>query len=164
MGITIARSAWTSEPGGGTVDGPKREIFLHHTVSINRAFTRRQERAHMRELWHHHVEVNGWADVGYCFVQFPSGRIYRARPSNRIPAAQENHNTGTIPIAVAATNPVLSVLQRRQLRRLIRKLCEDRPTIKKLGGHRDVMATECPGDRIYGWVEKWRRDFNLGKP
>jgi hypothetical protein len=162
--ITISRAVWTSEPGAGTPDGSKFEVFLHHTVSINKAWTKRQEREHMRQLWHLHTEVNGWADIGYHFVCFPSARIYRARPSNRIPAAQENHNTGTLAIAVAATNPILSLFQRRKLRQLIVKLKEDRPSIKKLGGHRDVTATACPGDRIYAWVVKWRDDFGLGKP
>lgn len=163
--ITIPRSDWTSVPGGGSVDpGSKREVFLHHTVSGNRAWTRAQEREHMRALWALHVKTNGWADIGYNFVCFPSSRIYRARPSDRIPAAQEGHNTGTLAIAVVGTNPILSFFQRRQLRKLIVKLREDRPTITKLGGHRDVYATECPGDRIYGWVTKWRADFHLTKP
>lgn len=165
MALTIARSVWTDKPGGGSIDpGPKREVFLHHTVSGNHAWTRAQEREHMRFLWHLHVEVNGWSDVGYNYVCFPSARVYRARPADRIPAAQEGHNTGTLAIAVVGTNPVLSLLQRRKLRALIRRLREDRPTITRLGGHRDVYATECPGDRIYGWIKKWRLDFNLGRP
>jgi hypothetical protein len=163
MGITIPRSDWTTNSGGGSLDGRKTEFFLHHTVHGNRSWTRAQEREAMRQLWRHHVLTNGWADIGYHYVQFPSSRIYRARPVQNIPAAQLNHNTGTIACAVVGTNPILSVLQRRKLRALIRYHQERRP-IKKLGGHRDVVSTECPGNRIYRWIKKWRSDFDLTKP
>jgi hypothetical protein len=64
---------------------------------------------------------------------------------------------------VVGTNPILSVFQRRKLRALIRYHMDHRP-ISKLGGHRDVVSTECPGNRIYRWIKKWRSDFGLTKP
>ena len=70
---------------------------------------------------------------------------------------------GSCSAAVVGTNPILSLLQRRKLRKLIRVLKEEQG-FTHLGGHRDVVATECPGDRIYGWVRKWRDDFNLRRP
>jgi hypothetical protein len=162
----IARSVWagTTHPAGGTFDPqPKRKLFLHHTVQPNRTWTKAQERQAMRDLWNFHVKTRGWADIGYHYVCFPSGRIYKARPTNRIPAAQgDGQNSGTIAVAVVGTNPILALLQRRNLRKLT-VTWRDRG-IQFLGGHRDVAATECPGDRIYGWIEKWRTDFGLLRP
>jgi hypothetical protein len=166
MALVIERDVWAdaTRPPGGTVDTlPKRKLFLHHTVQPNRAWTKAQERQAMRDLYDFHVKVNGWADIGYNYVQFPSSRIYRARPANRIPAAQgDGHNSGSRACAVVGTNPILSLFQRRKLRQLVVALRDQGFT--HLGGHRDVAATECPGDRIYGWVEKWRNDFNLRRP
>lgn len=166
MPLVIERAAWAgpSRPPGGAVD-PKKKThgYVHHTVQPNKAWTRSQEEAAMRALYDFHVHVNGWSDIGYNLVQFPSSRIYRGRPIDRIPAAQgDGFNSGSIALAVVGTNPILSLFQRRKQR----KYWEARKErgLTHLGGHRDVAATECPGDRIYGWVEKWRTDFRLLKP
>jgi len=34
----------------------------------------------MREHQHYHIYGNGWTDIGYHFVIFPSGRVYEGRP------------------------------------------------------------------------------------
>ena len=163
--LIIERDAWAgpSRPPGGTVDTlAKTKLFVHHTVQPNKTWTRAQEEAAMRALYDFHVGVNGWADIGYNYVQFPSSRIYRARPKNRIPAAQRPSNPGALAVAVVGTNPILALFQRRKLRKLVAAWKDQ--GLMQLGGHRDVAATECPGDRIYGWVKKWRDDFRLTKP
>jgi hypothetical protein len=164
--LIIERDAWAgpSRPPGGTFDPlAKTKAFLHHTVQPNKAWTRAQEEAAMRALYDFHVGTNAWKDIGYHLIQFPSSRIYRARPLNRIPAAQgDGDNSGSAVIAIVGTNPILSLFQRRKLRRVIAAWKER--DLMQLGGHRDVAATECPGDRIYGWVKKWRVDFRLTTP
>jgi hypothetical protein len=167
MSLVIPRAEWAGQscPSTAPVIPGRRidEFFLHQTVQVNRAWTRAQEREAMRALWRQHVVVNGWSDIGYTYVQFPSSRIYKARHVDSIPAAQMDHNAGTVALAVVGTNPILSVFQRRKIRKLFLEL-DAREGIPFLGGHRDVVATECPGDRIYGWVVKWRNEFNKARP
>ncbi len=165
MGVVIEDAIWRtpSRPRGGTIDGPKRELFFHHAADASVGLTRTKEIAYMRGLYDYHVHTKGWSDIAYSYVCMPSGRIYRGRGARYIPAAQEGHNTGTRACLFPGTNPILSLLQRRSARWLVRTLKEEQG-FTKLGGHRDVVATECPGTRIYGWVVKWREDFGMSKP
>ena len=161
----IEDSVWrgSQRPRGGDVDGRKRELFFHHAADASVGLTKRREREYMRGLYDFHVGVRGWSDIAYNYVIMPSGRIYRGRAANRVPAAQDNHNIGTRAALFPGNNPILQVLQRRAARWLIKQL-RDEQNFTKVGGHRDVVATECPGDRVYGWVRKWRDDFDMRKP
>jgi hypothetical protein len=77
---------------------PKRELYLHHTVTSNRPRSRAEERRHMRELEDSHL-ARGFLTIGYNFVLFRSGRLYEGRGPRALPAAQGGHNTGTVAIA-----------------------------------------------------------------
>lgn len=47
-----------------------------------------------------HVEGNGWNDVGYHYFIRKDGTLQPGRPLERVPAAQQGHNTGTIAICL----------------------------------------------------------------
>lgn len=109
------------------------------------------ERAEMRNIQAYH-QGQGWADIGYNFVVFPSGRAYEGRGARVVASHCPGHNTelgvcviwddgAKLPPA-AALEAVLNLARRY-----------DRRTLK---GHRDGYSTSCPGGALYSWVQSHR--------
>jgi hypothetical protein len=133
------------------------EAFIHYSYdfSVGRFDTLAEQEAKMREIQRYHMDNNGWSDIGYAFVVFqPYGTLRRARafqgrPTKYVPAAQANHNTRTLPICVVA-GPDNEI--KRNTRYVIEQLINRYPSVKVVGGHRDVVATSCPGDKLYAQI------------
>jgi hypothetical protein len=93
--VAISARKW-GRRGTPPVDiAPKRELYVHHTVTSNRRRGRTEQRRHMRELEQLHLS-RGFLTIGYSFVLFPSGRLYEGRGPRALPAAQGGHNSSTI--------------------------------------------------------------------
>ena len=135
------------------------EAFVHYsdTVNAERIDTFAEQCAAMRAFQDFHMNGRGWSDIGYAFVVFqPQGeqtkaRAFRGRLTRYVPAAQEGHNTRTLPICVVADG---GDELKRNTRYVIEQLIRRYPSVKTLGGHRDVTATTCPGDAIYAQVPR----------
>lgn len=158
----ITRKRWTTAPKAADRDGRKHTAVIHHTVSPNRRWTRFQEMDHLRQIRAHHVDGNGWSDIGYSAVLFPSARLYEARGLDRIPAAQANANTGTIAIAYVGDGRTADMTRRARLRLRVALInLRVRRRVMFLRTHRDFGGTECPGDRIHRRIQKLRRFTGL---
>lgn len=104
------------------------------------------------------MDGNGWQDIGYNFVLFPSGRLYEARGGSRVPAAQAGANTGTVAIAYVGDGRTADMTRRARLRlRAALIALRTRRGIRRLRGHRDFGGTECPGPLIYRRLPNFRR-------
>lgn len=137
------------------------EVFIHHTADTAAGIdSLSEQKARMRSYQDFHMDTRGWSDIAYHDIVFPefttssgtdiSARIFQGRPRDHVPAAQEGHNTGTLAIAVVATgNTRMTRNTRYAVGVYINWLKERGAPLKKLGGHRDVVATACPGDGIY---------------
>lgn len=96
----------------------------------------------------------GWAGVGYSWIVDQDGTVYEGRGWTTIGAHATGHNASGIgvlvsvgeggpppaPAALAAVREIADEADARAGRRL-RRL-----------GHRDLMATECPGDTLHAWI------------
>lgn len=138
---------------------PVTEAFLHNSDDGNfRVYnTRAKQQKKMREIQRFHMDDRGWADFAYHFAIFqPVGNlrdahIFRGRENSMVvPAAQLNHNTHTLAIVVIGHGGKDSLKADTQA--AIVWLLQQFPTLRTLGGHRDVVATECPGDRFYSRI------------
>lgn len=165
--LTIhTRQRWRAAPRQGPVIARPassiRELFVHypgahgHIIPAD-GWTEKREQEIMRELQRQHMKDNGWSDIGYNHVLFPNPngvpRIYTARGAKYVPAAQLNHNAGTIAIMVyMGTTDTLHVSTQDRLRSYVR--WADRYTNRTLRvrGHGDVVQTDCPGAALRGWV------------
>jgi hypothetical protein len=170
------RSSWAPAVGGrGTPDGPKRELYIHHSAGTfggpaQSIDTGAEQEAVMRALDRFHTVDRGWAGIAYSYVVFqPYGRLRRARVfegrgAGFIPAAQLGHNTGTIAVCVVdgGRGDELRPATRRALTRLARQLKREHG-ITRLGGHRDApgQSTECPGPYIYPALSRIARVAGL---
>lgn len=138
----------------------KTQMFVHHSVGQGAAIdTLAEQAACMRQIEREHL-AQGWAGIGYSFVVFqPHGKLRRARLFlgrgwSNLPAAQLNHNTGTIAVCVVGDFRYETV--KNATISLLRAVAKEGHAhgIKTLGGHRDVTATVCPGDHLYAQLDR----------
>jgi hypothetical protein len=130
---------------------PKRSVarvFLHCSASDNKG----HDDVQVMKRWHMDPPPagRGWSDVGYHFFIKKDGTIQRGRPLESVPAAQANHNAGTIAICchgldVAAFTPA----QFASLRDLCGQIDDAYGASGSGGrvtfhGHCEVSAKSCP--------------------
>lgn len=130
-----------------------KKIFVHHSASP--AATTTTERI---DKWH---KERGWNGIGYHFVIHLDGSVHQGRPIHKTGAHVKNHNTGTIGICVCGNfmEEVPSDAQLLSLDLLIRGLmAKYKVPIHHLYGHREMGATECPGDNLFKKLVQWRDD------
>lgn len=158
--MAIPRKDWTKRKLNFNVDRqPKRKLYIHHTVSPNKRWTKAEERAHLRQLEAQHLK-QGWTGIGYSYLCFPSGRLYVGRGPSAVPAAQAGANSGSIAIAYVGNTETAEITGRAKARIVLAgRNLRVRKGIRYLGGHRDApgQATACPGRKAYGWLSRAAR-------
>ncbi|MFU8803766.1 MAG: peptidoglycan recognition family protein, partial [Bradymonadaceae bacterium] len=101
--LVIPRSTWRAiNPSKvcGSVVAPYR-MTIHHTAIPSGDGG--DAAARMRGMQSHHINANGWCDIGYHFVVAQTGKIYQGRSrSNRPGAHTLNTNSGNVGIAFIA--------------------------------------------------------------
>ena len=70
-----------------------KRIFIHCSANDNSNYR-------IKDIRKHHIENNGWDDIGYHYVIAKDGTIEYGREECYIPASQEGHNQNTISICV----------------------------------------------------------------
>lgn len=125
-------------------------IVVHHSASpltATAALIRR-----------HHIEENGWTDIGYHLVVEANGDSIRGRPIDRAGAHCRGHNATSIGICLVGNNTVNGdEWTRAQIRSLtlwyhhLNVLFPDAIWL----GHRDMpgAATLCPGLNVRELLE-----------
>lgn len=132
------------------------EVFIHHTDSGDAGIvdTLAEQKDRVRGIQNYHQHGKGWSDIAYHAIIFqPQGslrlaRVFFGRSPDQVPAAQLNHNTGTLAIAVYGNFQEDTVHRntRYAIEQTIKRLA---PKARTLGGHRDVVSTSCPGGHLY---------------
>lgn len=128
---------------------PKKELYIHHTVSPDTPRNKAQEAAHLRQLQAGH-HARGFSTIGYSFICFRSGRLYEGRGVKGLPAAQGGRNSGTIAIAYVANLEESKMTLRAKLRIIAAAVrLRVRHGVRFRGGHREAPglreSTACPG-------------------
>jgi len=163
----LSRSAWTSIPTPSDLPNlAPRRITMHHTALAGASGTgasQAQDAARMRVIYNGHVNGNGWSDIGYHFIIMQSGRVFAARSELKRGAhdivndglgiafdgiySSASINQGMFNSAVA----LCTLLCRRYG---FKNVVTPVPTptadfgtrnLPLILGHRDRVATECPG-------------------
>lgn len=152
------RDAWLP-PGvprrsAATVDQTKKtEVFIHYSAFAGmETDTFKECVAVMRAMRHFHVNVRGWADIAYHLIFFQARgkltrtQVFEGRPLNRIPAAQEGHNTSTIAFCVVTLDEVIKDATIGRMKWAIRELVPE--SVTAVRPHSSVVATSCPGAKL----------------
>lgn len=132
--------------------GPVHTIVVHYTWA---------ERSSMADVarWHAQRNFNG---PGYHYLIRTDGSVEYGRPEWARGAHVLGHNDGTISIAyeggrIAGSqdgHDTRTPAQNLKLRKMIRNIKKRHPSIKKVVGHRDLTATQCPGFDVAAWWSK----------
>lgn len=136
------------------------EAFIHHSddIGASRWDTFAEQCEHTRDIQNFHMDGRGWSDIAYAYLVYqPFGKLTRARVFegrdwHKVPAAQLGHNTGTLPICVIGNFERDGV--KRNTRFVIEQILRAHPSVKVVGGHRDVVSTSCPGEHLYAEIPR----------
>jgi uncharacterized protein with LGFP repeats len=155
-----------------------KAAVIHHTADSN-DYTCDQSAALVRAIYYYHSVTNGWGDIGYNALVDKCGNIFEGRSGGlnlpAIGAHTGGFNTGTFGIAMigdytSVTPPAETIDAVSQMVgwKLSNSYDDPTGTVTLTGGgfgskypegssvtlpvifaHRDVWATDCPGDAGY---------------
>ena len=120
-----------------------KHIIIHHTATTG-------ETTRFESVRYHHVNTNGWRDIGYHYFIEHNGTIKVGRMETETGAhcRADNMNSKSLGIALAGdfTREEPTAQQKRSLNRLIGSI-KQRYQIESILGHGEVegASTDCPG-------------------
>lgn len=149
-------------------------IIVHHTAGSN-SYTPAQSPAVVRGIWTYHTQSQGWCDIGYNFLVDKYGTIYEGRAGSLEGPIRGAHagaaNRDTIGIAMMGDHSSVrpSAATRESVEEVIAWWASEYDInpqgkatiagrqINTISGHRDVMATACPGAMGYAELPAIRK-------
>ncbi|HHH50315.1 MAG TPA: T9SS type A sorting domain-containing protein, partial [Saprospiraceae bacterium] len=147
--------------------------IVHHSAGTNSSS---DWAAVVRSIWDYHVNVNGWADIGYNYLVDPNGVLYEGRGDNIHGAHFCGTNSGTMGVCVMGdfTNITPTDDAKTTLKNLLAwKICDidkdpegssfhqsSNMTLPNIAGHQDGCATACPGDSFYPQLTQIRMQIS----
>ncbi|MGH3472511.1 MAG: N-acetylmuramoyl-L-alanine amidase [Nocardioidaceae bacterium] len=176
----ITRKQWGADPSlANACWAPRiartfKMVFVHHTAGSNN-YTEAESAAIVRGIYAYHTQSRGWCDIGYNFLVDKYGNIFEGRRGGIRQAVRGahagNYNVATTGISLMGNfdtgYPTLKM--KRSLVSLISwrmgtayhgaygKAFVYNAWFKRISGHRDAMATSCPGNHVYSWLPRLRQ-------
>lgn len=152
----VSREEWGAAPPNGaytpqySLKGGVQHHSAYPALPANATFEQEAER--MRLLQRGHL-AQGWTDIGYAYVVFPSGRIYEGRPDEYVGAHTLNYNTGYAGWCLDGnyeeSEPTQAALDScRRVRQIMGV------SGKPLYGHYQLNPTACPGKKLIPYLNK----------
>ncbi|MDX3101764.1 peptidoglycan recognition protein family protein [Nonomuraea angiospora] len=158
----ITRAEWRARAPKGDVDylARTRGVKVHYTggrVDPKTVDDHDLCAAAVRGIQRGHMDGNGWIDIGYSFIACAHRKVFVGRGLHQLPAANgPGLNSGHYAILGLVGNSGLTVPPDDMLHAIrdaieyVRAHGGAGPEIK---GHRDGYSTDCPGPKLYDWVQ-----------
>ncbi len=173
----ISRAGWGAGPGTScdATRGTMRSVVIHHTAGAN-SYTKAQSAGIVRSYQTMHIRTNGWCDIGYNFLVDKYGQIFEGRAGSIAGHRRGAHagvgtvNDNSTGIAMMGNFETANIwngewntlrstvsqltawrLQSFGLKPLTRVTLGGRTNFT-VNGHRDWMATACPGRYGLDWL------------
>lgn len=113
------------------------------------------------EQIHASHQAQGWAGIGYHFVIRKDGTVELGRPVDCVGAHAYGYNSNSVGIHVCGNFDMAepTEAQINALPMLIADICDAYGLIASdsiVMGHRDLMATACPGNNLYKQLDTIR--------
>ncbi|XP_038214256.1 peptidoglycan-recognition protein LB-like [Zerene cesonia] len=159
----VSREEWNARPPKSisTQNLPVPLVVIHHTYIPRACYSQSECSRSMRAMQDTHMITNGWADIGYNFAVGSDGVVYEGRGWNRVGAHAVGYNVNSVGIVLIG-DWVSAVPPKHQLD-AVKDLINVGIELGyisldyKLIGHRQVGATECPGEALFNEINKWDR-------
>ncbi len=148
---------------------PIKKVIIHHTVTRD---PEPDPQATIRAIYQYHAASREWGDIGYNFLIDQGGTIYEGRYGGDgvVGGHTLGYNYGSLGIAMLGTysGHTISSAARVALAALIKAKAGDldplgkgffidRDGVPNIGGHRNLVETDCPGDGFYPYLNNVRR-------
>jgi len=139
------------------------EINIHTSATKPHWMAGRTIKEKVAEIRRWHVEDNGWNDIAYHFVIDRDGMTNRGRKVEMVGAFEPKCNARAIGICLIggygsnANDPFeknYTPEQDQALRKLIRIIKHQYPTVTKITGHNDYANKACPGFKVDRWLAR----------
>jgi len=139
-----------------------KKVIIHHTATTKNLNNPKQA---IRDIYYYHSVTRGWGDIGYNYLIDKEGKVYEGRYGGNgvIGAHAGGSNNGSIGIAVLGNFEEESVSNKAVT--ALGKLIAEKTKVhgidpegksrfrgemsKNVIGHKDVAATQCPGEDLY---------------
>lgn len=156
----VPRSAWDARAPRCTEPLPIESIeriFVHYTAAeADRQADHDACAARWRAVQAFHLDTRKWCDVAYTIGACRHGFAFEGRPIGRKTAATGPCNFDSYAIvfmgADKATRDDVGSAGREVIAECVAEIELRRGKRLAVKGHRDCMATSCPGDELYGWI------------
>ncbi|MGV9771320.1 peptidoglycan recognition protein family protein [Streptosporangium sp. NPDC003464] len=159
----VTRREWGARPPRGSYGrlGSTRGVKVHYTggqVSPDIVNDHARCVALVRSIQNHHMDGNGWIDVGYSMLVCPHRKVFEGRGPNHLPAANGSGlNSGHYAVlglvgSSGFTQPTDEVLH--GILDAVEYLRDKGGAGNEIKGHRDGYSTDCPGGPLYAWVRR----------
>ncbi|XP_016958946.1 peptidoglycan-recognition protein LC isoform X3 [Drosophila biarmipes] len=159
--VIVKVAQWGGRPAKAkltTQNLPVNRAVISHTAAEG-CESREVCSARVRVVQSFHMDSWDWDHIGYNFLVGGDGRVYEGRGWEYVGAHTKGYNTGTIGISFIGTF-TRQKPNERQLK-ACQLLLEEGVRLKKLTpkyrlyGHRQLSATESPGEELYKIIQKW---------
>lgn len=119
-----------------------RTVIVHHSVLIEA-----DDPATMREIQNQHMDLRGWADIGYHFGVGRNGQVFEGRGLQVRGTHVERFNTGSVGVVFFGNFEITPpTAQQLETGRSLINWLALRLELTHLAGHLDFNDfTECPG-------------------
>ncbi|MFB9965337.1 peptidoglycan recognition protein family protein [Sinosporangium siamense] len=163
MDNLITRRAWGARAPRGAYSpvSSTKGVKVHYTGGrVDPAVVDDHDKcvAMVRSIQKHHMDGNGWTDIGYSMVACPHRKVFEGRGPKRVPAANgAGLNTAHYAVLGLVGNSGLVTPNDALLHGVldaIGYLKREGGAGNEIKGHRDGYSTECPGDALYAWVRR----------
>ncbi len=174
---SLSRNEWC--PGNDCPSNPSpvyttaTHLIVHHSGTSNNS---NDWAAVVRSIWNYHVNVQGWADIGYNWLIDPNGVVYEGRGDGIRGAHFCSTNSKTMGMCVLGhfndqqpSNPAYNKL----VDWLGWECCDKNLdpyavafhtssglNLFRISGHKDGCSTDCPGNSFYPTFGSLRNDVD----
>lgn len=138
------------------------KIIVHHTATTKDLDDPKKA---IRDIYYWHTMSRGWGDIGYNFIIDPQGNIYegRAGGDSVVGAHAGRGNVGSIGISVLGNymdtevpapvqQALIQLINAKSIQYGIDPMGSSSfrgEVLPNIIGHRDIMSTSCPGDKLF---------------
>ncbi|EDV40730.2 uncharacterized protein Dana_GF10655 [Drosophila ananassae] len=157
----VTRAEWNAKPPSGPMDSMKNplpRVAIAHTAGNSCSDDAGCALA-MRNMQHFQMSSQMFSDIGYHYMIGGNGKVYEGRSTNQRGAFAGSNNEGTLGIAFIGT--FVNSLPNQEALEVAQRLLEQAVQLGqllenyKLVGHRQLSATESPGEALYALIKQW---------
>ncbi|MDA0562982.1 peptidoglycan recognition protein family protein [Streptomonospora sp. S1-112] len=169
-----SRASWNARKPvlyAKVLDRAPTYVIVHHTATPNSTdYSREHAFALSRSIQNHHMDNNGWDDIGQQLTISRGGYIMEGRNRSLVAIRDGNHAVGAhvesyndVAIGIENEGTYISASPTGALWESLVATCAwlcsayGRP-VSAIRGHRDFNATVCPGDRLYSMLPRLREE------